>query len=259
MKNGNLNTKSKLKNAVKFTLIILFLIISYFISAITSSVYQTNIKFLILLICFLAGVMIFFLIYGLLYLIAFIKISRKTKRFIREEISYNDRADEYFSSSNYKYKYDTKKTFTQNLSEVKKDVLIVVKDVATYYGSHDEDYYYLGYTVYDALNVFDGAIDLLDEKISPIFKFLRIEDKPLKTVEFALEKAINSHEEDCEKKPNLINKVGGKLVKVTTFIFRSKIESTITDVVKFVGCKAVEIYSKSGCDYAIKKSGGKSK
>ncbi len=260
MKNNNINKKFRLKNVAKTLLILIVFVVSYLISAYTTSIYQTNIKLITLVICFVFGVILFYIVYGILYLIALCKISNKTKRLVRNEISCDERATEYFVKNTYSFSYDVKKSFSQNLKNLKSDAACVVKDISTRYGNRDENYYYLGYTVYDAIEIIDRAIDLLDSKISPLFKLLKIEDKPLKTVETALEKAINSNEEIVEnkkeKKFSLFKKAGEKIAKVTAYVFRSKIEKTADDVVKFIGLKAFEIYSKSGRDYSDKDSGG---
>ncbi len=258
MKIVNQNKRSKLKNVVKTALMLIVFAISYVISAVTSSVYLTNIKLITLLICFVLGALIFFIIYGVLYLIAIIKISKKTKRLISNEISCDDRAVNYFKSIDYKFNYDVKKKFSENLLSFKLDVVKIVQDVAQTYGNHDK-YYYLGYTIYDALGVLDNAVDLLDAKISPIFKFLKVDDKPLKSVELTLEKAIElgaeGRENLVENKGGFLKKAGEKLAKVTVYVFRTKIENLMVDVVKFIGFKAFEVYSKSGSQYEPEECG----
>ncbi len=255
--------KCKFKNFLKTALILIVFALSYFISAVTSSIYQTNIKLITLLICFVCGVLLFFIVYGALYLIALFKISKKTKKLINDEISCDDRASDFFNSNGYRFSYDLDKTFSKNIDSLKLDVVKFVKEIADGYGGHDNKYYYLGYTVYDAIDVIDGAIDLLDSKVSPIFKFLKIEDKPLKSVEHVLEKAINNDEKNDvisdEKKSSFFKKAGEKIVKATAYVFRGKIESTVTDVVKFIGFKAFELYSKNGNDYKPERSGRKLK
>lgn len=260
MKKANLNKKSKLKTVLKTALILVVLVVSYIISALTSSIYKTNIKLLTLAICLLLGIALFFVIYGIFYLLALIKISKKTKKLINSQISCNDKASEFFNKVDYKFKYDVKLPFNKNVDRLKADTLDLVKDIAVGYGSHDNKYYYLGYTVYDAIEVIDGAVDLLDAKIGPIFKLLRLEDKPLKTVEFALEKAINH---DCEYEKistendiGFLKKAGEKIAKATAYVFRGKIDNSITDVVKFIGFKAFEIYSKSGNEFNLIENGG---
>lgn len=260
MENSNLNKKSKLKNAVKTALILIVFAISYVISALTSSIYLTNMKLLTLFICFVCGIALFFILYGVLYVIALLRISKKAKLLIKNEIECNDIVSEYFNVKDYKFFYNVKEGFSKNAEKFKADALGIVKEIALGYGNHDDKYFYLSYTVYDAMEAIDGAIDLLDAKISPIFRSLRLEDKPLKSVEIALDKAINSGEnpeqELPEKKSSFFKKAGEKIVKATAFIFRRKIESTVTDVVKFIAYKSFEVYSKSGNDFNLKESGG---
>lgn len=247
------NKKVRLKNVVKTLIILAVFSISYTVSALTSSVYETNKKLVILLICFLIGFVLFYLIYGVLYLIALFSVSKKTQKLLKREISCDSQAADYFDKKEYRYKYDNAKTFNENMSVLKSDALSVVKDISDGYGNHDDKFYYLGYTVYDAMEVIDGAIDLIDSKITPVFKFLRAEDKPLKSVETALQKALKTDVEQSvseETAPKgFFKKIGAKLVKTTAFVFRGKIENAVTDVVKFIGFKAFEVYGKSGKDY----------
>ncbi len=242
--------KIKLGGILKTLFIALVLVISYVISVITSSFYETNKKLLVLLICFVGGVALFLLIYAIFYLITFIRIGKRAKKMSKTAISCDDRASKFFEENNYKFKYDGKTTFSSNVSRLKTDALSIVKSVASVYESDRDKYYYLGYTVYDATSVLYGALDLIDSKISPIFKFLRAEDKPLKVVENLLEKAIEDEktaEQQVEQKnPSFLKKIGLGFVKVTANLFRGKIETAVTDVVKYVGFKAFEVYEKNG-------------
>ena len=194
---------------------------------------------------------LFLIIYGVLYLIAVIKISRKAKKMANFGISCDDRASKYFEEKSYKFHYDSKTSFIENLQTVKSDALSVIKDVAKIYGNGGDKYFYLGYTVYDATAILYGALDLIDSKITPIFKLLRAEDKPLNIVENLLEKAIENdkpleEESPLEEKQGFLKKIGLSIVKATTFIFKGKIETAVSDVVKFVGFKAFETFEKNG-------------
>ncbi|MBO7215150.1 MAG: hypothetical protein J6V66_06635 [Clostridia bacterium] len=241
------------KNApiLKPILMVLVLVVSYVISVITSSFYETNKKLVILVICFVLGIILFFVIYFIAYAITLSKIKKRARRMLKLGISCDDNASIYFEKRKYKFHYDRRLKFSANIENVKRDALSVIKDVATVYGNHDEKYYYLGFTVYDATSIMTGALDLIDSKISPIFKLIRAEDKPLKIVENLLEKAIENDEAvevepEKSSKPSLLKKIGLSVMKASTFIFRGKIESAMTDVVKFIGVKAFETFEKNG-------------
>ncbi|MBQ3235421.1 MAG: hypothetical protein IJA97_04610 [Clostridia bacterium] len=243
--------KLKIKAVIKTLLIATVLVISYAVSVVTSSFYETNKKLIILLICFFAGILLFLLIYVALYLVTLSKIKRRAKRLLKRGISCDDNASKYFEKKEYKFRYDSKLSFTQNLQAVKDDALGVIKDVSSMHGNVVDKYFYLGYTVYDATSLLYGALDLVDNKITPIFKMLHAEDKPLGIVENLLEKAIESDGtesavEVIPEKPSLLKKIGLGLVKAGTFIFKGKIETAMTEVVKFVGFKAFEVYEKGG-------------
>ncbi len=245
------NKKAKLSSIFKTLFISIVLVTSYVISVITSSFSQTNKKFLVLLICFVSGVGLFLLIYSVFYLVTFIRIGNRAKKKSKSAISCDDKASKYFENNLYRFKYDSNTTFSANVQRLKTDALLIIKDVADIYDSGKDKYYYLGFTAYDATSILYGALDLIDSKISPIFKFLRAEDKPLNMVENLLEKAIESEElaenEVSEQKPqSLIKKIGLGFVKVTANLFRGKIENAVTDVVKYVGFKAFEVYEKNG-------------
>ena len=129
-------------------------------------------------------------------------------------------------------------------------MLDIVKDIATGFNKGGGRYYYLNYSIYDAVSVLDTTIDLFNSKITPIFKFLKAEDKPLNVVEKLLVSAIEKEEteekKERESKNNLLKKIGSKLFQGATFIFKGVIENTINSVVIFVASKAFEVYGKSG-------------
>lgn len=248
---SNKTSKIKAKEIVKTLLILAVLVVSYVISVITSSFYETNKKLVVLLICFVAGVLLFVIVYVILYLLTFIKIKKRAKRLLKESISCDDRAYAFFEKNGYSFSYNVKESFSKNMLAFKDDALSIIKEIANVYGVGEDKFYYLGYTVYDATNVLYSALDLVDVKISPIFKLLKAEDKPLGLIENLLEKAVESDGKSEEKneeesKPSFLKKIGLGLLKATTFIFRGKIENALTDVVKFAGVKAFEVYGKNG-------------
>lgn len=244
------NKKAKLSGIFKTLFISLVLVASYVISVITSSFSQTNKKLLILLICFIGGVGLFLMIYSVFYLITFIRIGHRAKKKSKTAISCDDRASKYFEENTYRFKYNGKDTFSNNMNRLKVEALAIIKDVASIYGGADNKYYYLGFTVYDATSILYGALDLIDSKVSPIFKFLRAEDKPIKMVENALQKAIEDDENEQavedQKSSGFLKRIGLGVVKATANLFRGKIENAVTDIVKYVGFKAFEVYEKNG-------------
>ncbi|MBR3804924.1 MAG: hypothetical protein IKJ14_06235 [Clostridia bacterium] len=249
--NDNSVKKLRIKSAIKTVFIAIVLAISYTLSVITSSFYQTNKKLIILVVCFLIGSALFWLIFAVCYLITLLKIKRRAKKLLKSQITCDDRASEFFENNSYRFKYDKKRSLSENVLTLKKDALSIVKEIASIYGSGEDKYYFARLTVYDLTSVLNGVIDLVDSKVTPIFKLIKAEDKPLKVVENLLEKAIETediNEEDTTQpqKVSLLKKIGLKVVTLSTFLFKSKIENAVTDIVKFVGFKAFETYEKNG-------------
>ena len=244
------NKKYKVKGYLKTILTLFILLFAFFVSVFTSSLNETIQKIIFVLICALFGFIGFFIIYGICYLISLVVYSIKAKKLSRIELDSNIYITKYFSQKNYLFKYDRKQPFSKNIQNAKSDMLDIVKDIATGFNKGSGRYYYLNYSIYDAVSVLDTTIDLFNSKITPIFKFLKAEDKPLNVVEKLLVSTIEKEEteekKERESKNNLLKKIGSKLFQGATFIFKGVIENTINSVVIFVASKAFEVYGKSG-------------
>lgn len=243
----------RIKGYIKSILTILLFAFAYVISVITSSFEETNKKFILVLLCALLGFIGFYVVYGILYIISQIVYSIKAKKLIKSEINSNTIIENYIQEKEYSFKYDRKKSFSLNLSQAKSDMLDVIKDIANGFNKGKGKFYYLNYSIYDAVSVLDTTIELFDSKITPLFKFLKAEDKPLGVVEKLLTTAIEKENVEVDKEPTksamILKKIGSKILNATAYIFKGVIESTINSVVVFVGVKAVELYSKSGNKY----------
>lgn len=243
----------RIKGYIKSILTILLFAFAYVISVITSSFEETNKKFILVLLCALLGFIGFYVVYGILYIISQIVYSIKAKKLIKSEINSNTIIENYIQEKEYSFKYDRKKSFSLNLSQAKSDMLDVIKDIANGFNKGKGKFYYLNYSIYDAVSVLDTTIELFDSKITPLFKFLKAEDKPLGVVEKLLTTAIEKENVEVDKQPSksamILKKIGSKILNATAYIFKGVIESTINSVVVFVGVKAVELYSKSGNKY----------
>jgi hypothetical protein len=242
--------KYRVKGYLKTILAILLLIFAYAISVITSSFEETNKKFILVLLCALFGFVGFYVVYGICYLLAQFIYSIKAKKVIKSEIQLNTTIENYFIDKNYSFKYDRKKSFSSNVAQAKSDMLDIVKDIANGFNKGKGKYYYLNYSIYDAVSLLDTTIELFDSKITPVFKFLKAEDKPLNVVEKLLTTAIEKENSEVIKEPskgvNFIKKIGSKILNTTAFIFKGVIENTINSLVVFIGSKAFEVYCKSG-------------
>ncbi len=242
--------KSKLRY-VKIAGVLLVLIIAYAISVYTSSFNQTNIKLLSLVLYTVCGFLGFYLIYFVFYLITLVSYNKRVKKIANTVVSCDDNVALLFSRGK-RFRYDVKESFTSNINNYKTAVLDVVEEVATGYGAKKGNYYYLNYTVYDAIDVVNNAIDAIDGKVSPIFKLLRAEDKPLKVVEKLLVSAIeneNREQEVIEKKPSLISAVINKAKTVGTFIIKGAIDNAFNDLLVFICYEAFKVYGKDGAEY----------
>ena len=259
MKGKNVKTKRTWLKILKFMLVVLVCVIAYGIAVYTSSFEQANSKLVSLFLFALLGFLGFYVIYYVIYLITISIQVTKRKKAVATVIECDDAVSELFSDNKNKFRYNPKCDFKVNFDIYKEQVLSVIKQIALGFNKAKSDYYYLNYTVYDALEIIDNVINGVDVKISPIFKLLKAEDKPLIIVEKLLVKAIeNDNKPKAEKEQNkFIKAVGEKLLNAGLFVFRRNLENTANDLMVFIGLEAFKAYNKNGAKYLpiIEKEG----
>ena len=248
------NAKTLKKGKVlSSVLVILALVLSYALNVYTTSFQEANAKLLLLFVYSLAGFLGFFAVYFIAYFITLLFYNKKRKKIAKTVVSCDDNIAEIFSDNKHQFKYDLKQNFNANLTDYLNGVMQVVKQIADGYRVSKGEYYYLNFTVYDGIKIISDAIDGIDVKISPIFKFLHAEDKPLKIVEKLLvnalegEKPENSPQE--KQKPLIIQAFLDTAKKAGVMLIKSPLESALNDLKVFVSYEAFKVYGKDGKKY----------
>ena len=256
MKNVRLKTNAKTLKKGKVlssVLVILALVLSYALNVYTTSFQDANAKLLLLFAYSLAGFLGFFVVYFIAYFITLLFYNKKRKKIAKTVVSCDDNIAEIFSDNKHKFKYDLKQNFNDNLTEYLNGVLQVVKQIADGYGVSKTDYYYLNFTVYDGIKIISDAIDGIDVKISPIFKFLHAEDKPLKIVEKLLVNALEGEKPESilqeKQKPVIFKAFLDTAKKAGVMLIKSPLESALNDLKVFVSYEAFKVYGKDGKKY----------
>ncbi len=242
------------KRILKCVCFLVVFILAYFLSYKFSGFYKTNIRLLVLVVCTLVGFALFFLIYYLITLFAKISYEKKSKKSQYNQFVYNDELNAMLCTGKYRFNYDFKQGLTDNLKRAFDIADSLVFNVAKTCNK-DGKYYYLNYTVYDFLLIVEDVSNGIYDKIDGFFKTLRMQDLPLDVVEeklIALVETEKRAEEinELSKSQTGIKKVISNVkknllhfsTKVTTLVFKNKIEETVNDVIKYVGEESFKIY-----------------
>ena len=256
----NKSLKRKGARIVKIIGIALVFVIAYGVSVYTSSFVETNNKLVSLFLYALIGFLGFYLIYYVFYLISLIIYKKRLKKRAKVVIDCDDNVEELFSNGKHRYNYDLKVNLKSNLNAYKDAVVSVVKEIAEGYNLKKGELNYLNFTVYDAIEIIQNAIDGIDSKISPIFKFLRAEDKPLSVVEKLLISAIENQPKPEELEPpksvGFMSKIISKAKSAGMFLIKGSLENALNDVLIFIGYEAFKVYGKEGDKYLPVRSDG---
>jgi hypothetical protein len=197
IENTQLNKKRKnlLKKVIKFSLILILLVVSYFCSSYVFGFEKTNIRLITLIFYTFIGFAGFYLIYYIAYFITYLSY-RKSKNDSGEVvISCDNKVSDFFKDGTHKFRYDKKSNLVANLKSAFSGGVNVIKDIAVL-TSKDCSLFYLNYTVYDALNVFEHTLQFTYSKIDGLFKFFKCQDKPIGLIEKSLTKLIESEKQD---------------------------------------------------------------
>ena len=245
---------SALKNVSIFALIVVSYLISYYLYGFN----ETNKRLFILLICGISGFILFYLIYGVAYLISNARIKRKIKKVTDNEIHCDDKVATYLENTENKFVYNKKLTLKENGSIALNKAFSIIVEIAKI-NSHSGKYAFVNFTVYDALEVFGNALDGIHDKLYGILSALKFEDKPIWLIEKNLAKLLYEEEVNNEvavtadKKQNKVgeffsnvkNKVTGIASNLAISLFSKKLETTINDCFTFIAGECFRVFGKS--------------
>ncbi len=256
MKTQGLKTNAKIsrkRQILSSLAVVLALVLSYALNVYTGSFQEANGKLISLLFYSIIGYVGFYAIYYVAYLITLLFYNKKRKKIANSIVSCDDNIAEIFSDSKHQFKYDLKQSFNGNLNGYLDGVLKVVKEIADGYKVGDSEYYYVNFTIYDAIKIVSDTIDGIDVKISPVFKFLRAEDKPLKVVEKLLVNALESEKTTPipveKQKSGILKAVVDTAKKAGVLLIKNPLESALNDLKVFVSYEAFKVYGKDGKKY----------
>ena len=240
---------SRKKQIINLIIVCLALVISYALNVYTGSFKQANLKLLSLIFYSALGYITFFTVYYAVYFITLIFYNKKRKKIANAIVSCDDSVAEIFAGGKHRFNYDKKIPLSDNLSAYLDGVLKVVKEIADGYSLGKNEYYYLNFTVYDAIKIVGDAVDGIDVKISPIFKFLRAEDRPLKVVEKLLVSALEEEKGEEKPKSNFVKSIVDTAKKAGVSLLKSPLENALNDLTVFVGYEAFKVYGKGKTEY----------
>ena len=259
LKNSFSNSKSKMKEQkiknsgkisrkkqiINLIIVCLALVISYALNVYTGSFQQANVKLLSLLFYSALGFIAFFILYYVVYFITLIRYNKRRKKIANSIISCDDNVAEIFAGNKHRFNYDKKIPLNDNLTAYLDGVLKVVKEIADGYSLGKNEYYYLNFTVYDAIKIVGDAVDGIDTKISPILRFLRAEDRPLKVVEKLLISALEEEKKEEKPKSALSKTLIDTAKKAGVSLIKTPLENALNDLTVFVGYEAFKVYGSS--------------
>lgn len=242
--------------ATKIIILIAILMLSYVVSYFVNGFEKTNTNLLLLPILGASGFVLFYIIYGVLYLITLIKLNCKQKRQVKNVINCDEEASKIVKNEKYVFVFDTNETFTENLKKYLSQTVIMVEDVATVY-SKGGKYAFLNYTVFDALDVVSNAIDVLYDKIdgflsSKVIAVFKFYDKPISFVSKELDKLIYQEKAEIKgvvesEKPSLIkDKIKQLGVKASKVVLHKPINNLANGITEFIASESVRVYAKNG-------------
>ena len=256
--NANKKRKTKFffKRVFKAVLFIAIFVLAYFLSYKFSGLYKTNIRLLTLLVCMGLGFLAFYLIYFVITLFAKISYNKKCKKAKQNSLVFSDELNAMIYTGAYDFYYDFNLGLTDNLKNAFSLGDSLLHDIAKKYDK-DGKYYYLNYSIYDFLILVEDLTNGIYDRVDGFFKALKLQDQPLDIVEKKLMALIETEKKAEEKSQEIKSQTGIKKVisvvkksvlqvgaKVTTFVFKSQIEQTINDIIKYAGEEAFKVYGQ---------------
>lgn len=246
-KTFNNTVKSSFK-VKKIIFLCLVFIISYTISIIINGFEKTNLNLLYLVIFGISGFALFYLIYGVAYLITKIKINIKSKRNISNVVNCDEEASIILNKQNKTFTFDKKISLNENLSNYFNNCLTPIIDaVADNYGKKSKTSY-LNFSVYDGIDFLGNVVDATYYKIDVVLNSLplstfNLTNKPIVFLKNFIIKSLYENEVDEPKKPS---KVKEFFASAALTIFNKKINSIFNEITEFCALEGVKIFSKNG-------------
>ncbi len=243
-------SKSKVKkdkNVLKTILLVMLLILSYISSVFVYGFTKTNTRFFYLIIFSLVGFCLFYIVYYIIYFLTYLKYKRKDKKEKCNQINCDDKVNEFLKDEKYKYIYDTKLSVQENLKNALDTAKSVILGVATLNNKNGK-YFYLNYTVYDALEIYGDLVAFAYDKIDGVFKFFKIQNKPITFIENSLQKVVEEEVVKEVNKKGVLSKikqgVGNVVFNTGIFLFKNKIQDAVNEILSVVCLECFKVYSK---------------
>ena len=247
--------KIRLLNVIKYAVFLIIAVFSYFASVYLNGFNKTNERLLMLGVCTIIGFVLFFLIYAILYGLTALKYAIKLKKAKDVTVNCDDLLTNLIAEKNYKFNYDLRKSVSENLKIGANISYNLVKEIANGYGNSGK-FVYLDYTLYDALEIFGNATQVLKVKADAIFGLLHLQDKPISILEKKLTDILEGDiVEQEEKSSSVKSKIGDGLKhvasKVALIALKAKISALVNDIIEYVGFEAFRVYSKQDKEFDL--------
>lgn len=148
------------------------------------------------------------------------------------------------------FNYDKRQTPLENLKTAGGKALAIIKTASQKAEKKASKYYFVNFTVYDAVDIFDASVDKLYEKIDGVFGLLRMQNKPLGFLEKSLENALVDEGDDSEpkKQSGFKKAVKEKGISVAIALLKNQINAQINDLLNFVAGEAVFVFGYECAD-----------
>ena len=227
-----------------------------FFIAIVYSVYKNGVwgtakSLITLAVCAFLGYAAFYLVVFLFRIILRKRRKKRAQKAVSSAAEDEKQAKRLVESEG-EFNYDKKLTPLDNLKLAGGKALAIIKKASQKSKKKAGKYYFVNFTLYDAINVFDDTVDKLHEKVDGIFGLLRMQNKPIGFLEKKLESALVESDEEKEdvkaepKKESGFKKVlkkGG--VNLALTVFSGKINAQINDLLDFIANESVLVFGYS--------------
>ena len=244
-KSGKISDKKK--RALKISALSVVFLAATAYSVYKNGVFGTVKNLLTLVVCAFLGYAAFYLV--VLVFRAALRKRRKRKLSKAKPIVRDENSASALVYGEGEFNYDKKLTPLENLKLAGGKALAIVKKASQKSVKKVKKYYFVSFTLYDAIDVFDDTIDKLYDKVDGIFGLIKMQNKPLGFLEKSLENALT--QEDAEKaepkkESGLKKAIKEKGMSVAITLLKKQINAQINDLLLFVATEAVFVFEYSG-------------
>lgn len=245
-KSGKLSDKKKRVLKISALFAVFFIAIAY--SIYKNGVLGTAKSMITLVVCAFLGYAAFYLVV-LLFRVILRKRRKKRAQKAAKSAAEDELQAKRLVESEGEFNYDKKLTPLENLKLAGGKALAIIKKASQKSKKKAGKYYFVNFTLYDAIDVFDDTVDKLHEKVDGIFGLLRMQNKPIGFLEKKLETALvvgDEEKDDTPKEPKKENafkkvlKKGG--VNLALTVFSGKINAQINDLLDFIANESVLVF-----------------